>query len=140
MNIVVKAIQRRLGVSPGLRQLLEATTDAEASRWRAVRDAAKARLLDAATLYGAGSVDRDAFMAINSAAKAEHDLAEHHLASMAGDSALPSAEEVASGWAELTLKQQRAVIERLIGRITVYPAKGFVGFDVTRLSEPEWLG
>jgi DNA invertase Pin-like site-specific DNA recombinase len=137
-ELVVKAIQRRLGASPGLRQRLEAATDAEAGRWRAVRDAAKGRMLDAATLYGAGSVDRDAFMAINSAAKAEHDLAERHLGSMASDTALPSAEEVGEGWEQLTLRQKRAVIERLIGRITVYPAKGFTGFDPRRLSEPEW--
>ena len=56
--------------------------DAEPDRWRAERDAAKARMLDAAQLLGAGTIDADTFDAMHGAAKAAYDAAEAQLAAM----------------------------------------------------------
>jgi hypothetical protein len=138
-GLVVESIQRRLAASPGLRRRLDAAQDAEVERWRKERDAAKAVMLDASALYGSRAIDRDAFSAMHGAAKRDHDAAEARLASMPSDGALPSVEDVQEAWGELTLKQQRAVVERLIDSITVYPSKGgYTGFDPSRLSEPEW--
>jgi hypothetical protein len=138
--LVVEAIQRRLAESPQLRQRLDAAQDADAARWRGERDAAKARMLDAATLYGSRAIDKDTFAAMHEPAKRDHDVAERHLAAMVTDTTLPSSVEVQEAWDELTLKQQRAVVERLIGRIDVAPAQGGqVGFDASRVGTPQWL-
>jgi DNA invertase Pin-like site-specific DNA recombinase len=141
-ELVVTAIQRRLIASPGLRQRLDAAQHAEAAQWRAERDAARARTLEAGEMFGLGVIDRPTFEVMHAPAKAALDLAERKLASMvATDVVLPSASDVTEGWATLTLRQQRSVVERLIGRIVIHPAKGGGrGFDPDRVGVPEWLG
>jgi DNA invertase Pin-like site-specific DNA recombinase len=139
-QLVVKAIQRRLAESPGLRKRLDAVTDAEASQWRVERDAAKARMLQAAEMLGAGQIDRDEFDVMRTPAKAALELAESSLASLTTDTALPSFEDVEERWDYLTLKQQRAVVERLIDRIDIAPSRGgYTGFDPDRVGTPQWL-
>jgi DNA invertase Pin-like site-specific DNA recombinase len=139
-KLVVAAVKRRLASSPKLRRRLEVAQDAEAATWRGERDAAKARMLQAAELFGSGAIDRDVFDAMHNPAKAAFEHAEQKLSALTVDTTLPSVEDVQLRWDSLTLKQQRAVIERLIGSIVVAPARGGRrGFDVERLSEPEWL-
>ena len=136
---VVAAIQAELAANPKLRQRLDASHDADAARWRAERDAAKARMLDASTLLGAGTIDRDSFDAMHGAAKVAYDAAEAHLATMTTDMALPSVDDVIDRWDTLTLAQQRAVVERLIERIVIVPGhQGAPGFNRARLGTPTW--
>jgi hypothetical protein len=140
-ELVVTAIQRRLATSPGLRKRLDAAADAEAARWRVERDQAKGRMLDASMLYGSRAIDRDSFEAMHGPAKRDFETAERHLAAMTSDATLPSVEDVQEGWDELTLKQQRSVVERLVRRIVIAPSVGgYTGFDADRVGEPEWLG
>jgi DNA invertase Pin-like site-specific DNA recombinase len=137
-QLVVEAVQRRLAASRGLRRRLEVAQDAEAARWRKERDAAKAVMLDAASLYGARKIDRDAFLAMHDPAQRDHFDAEAKLSSIASDTTLPSIDDVQERWESLTLAQQRAVIERLVARIVVAPdAPGCHGLD--RVGTPEWL-
>ena len=72
-------------------------------------------------------------------AKAAFDLAEARLAAMSTDVVLPSVEDVLERWETLTLAQQRAVVERLIGRIVIAPACGGSGFNQARVGKPDWL-
>jgi DNA invertase Pin-like site-specific DNA recombinase len=140
-ELVVEAVQRRLAASSKLRKRLDAGQDKEAARWRADRDAAKARLLEAAEMFGAGAIDRDTFNAMHAPAQAAFEHAEQKLAGITTDTTLPSADDVADRWDKLTLHQQRAVVERLIARIVIAPARGGrrPGFDVARVGKPEWL-
>jgi DNA invertase Pin-like site-specific DNA recombinase len=136
---VVEIIQDQLALSPKLRKLLSATDDAEAARWRADRDAARGRMLDAGQLFGAGTIDRDTFKVMHEAAKTEHDAADARLTSMTTDMALPSADDVIHRWESLTLAVQRAVVDRLIDRIVVGQGyAGRPGFNEDRLSDPVW--
>lgn len=137
--MVVEAIQRRLATSQILRQRLEATQNGEAAHWRAERDAARARMLEAAEMRGAGTIDLPTFTAMHNPARAALEHAEARLSALATDDlTLPSAEDVAQRWDQLTLRQQRAVIERLISRIVVAPGRGKLrGLD--RVGAPEWL-
>ena len=80
-------------------------------------------MLDASTLLGAGTIDRDSFDAMHGAAKTAYDAAEARLATMATDLELPSVDDVTDRWETLTLAQQRAVVERLIERIVVAPGQ-----------------
>jgi DNA invertase Pin-like site-specific DNA recombinase len=138
-TFVVTAIQRRLAASSKLRSLLSATQDADAARWRAERDAAKARMLDAGARYGARAIDADTFDAMHGAAKADYDAAQAHLAAMTSDVELPSADDVIERWESLTLAQQRGVVERLIERIDIAPGhKGHPGFNEARIGVPVW--
>lgn len=132
--IVVDAIQRRLAASSKLRRRLNVVEEAEARRWRAERDAAKARMLEAAEMFGGGAIDRDTFDAMHAPAQAAHDFAEARLNSMTTDTVLPTVEDVRERWSALTLTQQRAVVERLIGRIVISPGTG-----LARVGTPEWL-
>jgi hypothetical protein len=140
-ELVVEAIQIRLAASPKLRQRLDADQSSQAGEWRAERDAAKARLLYAAEQFGAGAIDADEFAAMRGPARAALDAAEARLASVATDMALPSTDDVVSRWDALTPRQQRAVIERLIGSIEIAPAQRGKrpGFDADRVGEPLWL-
>lgn len=136
---VVAAIQRRLAESSKLRARLNATHDADADRWRAQRDAAKARMLDAGTRYGARAIDADTFEAMHGPAKADYDTAVAHLETMTSELDLPSADDVIERWETLTLARQRAVVERLIERIDVAPGyRGRAGFARERLGLPVW--
>jgi DNA invertase Pin-like site-specific DNA recombinase len=136
---VVQTIQDELADSPRLRKLLDVTKDAEADRWRAERKAAKARMLDASQLLGSGTIDRDSFDVMHNAAKAAYEAADGHLASMVSDTTLPSVDDVINRWETLTLRQQRAVVERLIERIDVMPGStGRPGFNADRLGVPIW--
>jgi DNA invertase Pin-like site-specific DNA recombinase len=136
---VVTAIQAELARSPKLRKRLSAGTDAEVARWRTERDAAKARMLDAATLRGAGDLDDDEFRAMRGAAKVRYDAAEARLAAMTSDRDLPSVDDVVNRWDSLTLAAQRGVVERLIERIDVAPGhQGHPGFNRARLGTPKW--
>jgi DNA invertase Pin-like site-specific DNA recombinase len=138
-RLVVDAIQERLAKTPKLRALLNAAQDADAARWRAQRDAAKTRMLAAGQLLGEGTIDRDVFDTMHSAAKVEYETAEARLATIATDVALPSADDVIERWETLTLAAQRAVVERLIERIDVAPGSvGHPGFNPARLSPPKW--
>jgi DNA invertase Pin-like site-specific DNA recombinase len=137
--LVVDAIKAGLAKSPKLRRLLEASQDREVAHWRAERDAARARTLAAAEMFGTGTIDRPAFEAMHAPAKAALDVAEAKLSSMSTDTSLPSVDEVRDGWELLTLKQQRAVVERLIERIVIFPGNaGGSGFAASRVGEPEW--
>lgn len=137
--LVVGAIQAELAANKKLRSRLNATQDADAARWRAERDAAKARMLDASGLLGAGTIDRDSFDAMHGAAKAAYNAGDAHLTTTATELALPSVEDVIERWDDLTLAQQRAVVERLIERIVVAGGVlGHPGFNPARLSTPVW--
>ena len=131
---VVEAVQRRLAASPGLRQRLTVAQDAEGALWRAERDAAQRRMLDAGHLLGSGTIDKPTFLAMNAAAKAVYESAEGRLATLTSDTVLPTAEDVMHGWDKLTLTVQRAVVEKLVRRIVVSP-----GVGLARVGEPEWL-
>jgi len=137
---VVAAIQHQLKRNRKVAKLLDATERSEAGRWRNERDEAKARMLEAGQLLGAGTVDRDTFDQIHGAAKAIHDAAEGRLASMTTGAALPTADDVINRWDTLTLTAQRAVVERLIESIEIGPATkyGVAGFDPDRLGTPKW--
>lgn len=138
-RLVVDAIQRRLAVSSKLRARLAATQDADAARWRAERDAAKARMLDAADRLGAGRLDPDEYEAMRTPAKAAYDAAVARLAAVSSDLELPTAADVIERWDTLTLAQQRGVVERLIERIDVAPGnRGTPGFASERLGTPIW--
>lgn len=137
--LVVDAIQSALAVSPALRGRLEAANDGEAGKWRAERDAAKGRMLTAAEMFGTGAIDSDEFDTMRAPAKAAFDLAEARLNSITTDVTLPSVEDVRDHWDQLTLHQQRAVVERLIARIVVAPGyTGPPGFNAARVGAPEW--
>jgi DNA invertase Pin-like site-specific DNA recombinase len=139
-RLVVDAIQRSLADSPKLRQRLDVAQDAEAARWRAERKEAQARMLEAAEMFGARAIDKDTFGVMHAPAKRDFELAEARLKAMTSDLMLPTAEEVRGSWKNLTLKQQRAVVERLIGRIVVAPGSaGRAGFNAHRVGTPEWL-
>jgi DNA invertase Pin-like site-specific DNA recombinase len=139
-KLVVEAIQRRLSVSPKLRKRLDAAQNGEAAQWRAERDAAKGRLLYASEQYGSGAIDQDEYDAMRRPARAALEHAEARLASLTTDVLLPSSVDVQERWDKLTLRQQRAAVERLIGRIEVARASGGRrGFDPERLGTPEWL-
>jgi DNA invertase Pin-like site-specific DNA recombinase len=138
-RLVVEAIQSSLAASPKLRARLNATHDADAARWRVERDAARVRMLDASALLGAGTIDRDSFDVMHSAAKSAYDAAELRLASVASDTTLPSVDDVINRWGKLTLSVQRAVVEHLIERIEVAPGySGRPGFNSERLGKPTW--
>jgi DNA invertase Pin-like site-specific DNA recombinase len=137
-KLVVDAMQKRLTASSKARKLLHASDDAEVARWRAERDRAKARMLEASEMYGTGAIDRDEFEVMRTPAKAAHDAAEARLASISTDSTLPSVEDVQEHWETLTLKQQRAVVERLIESIVIAPSTGGLGFDRARIGVPNW--
>lgn len=136
---VVTLVQAELAASPLLRARLNGTQNADTDRWRLERDAAKARMLVASQLLGAGDIDRDEFDAMRSPAKADYDAAQARLATTTSDVDLPSMDDVIDRWDTLTLVQQRAVIDRLIERIDVAPSqRGHPGFDEQRLSAPIW--
>jgi len=137
---VIDTIQTALVKSPKLRKRLNATTDADAAKQRAESAAAKARMLDASQLLGDGTIDRDGFDVMHAAAKARYDAAEGKLAAMTtADLTLPSVQDVTERWNELTLAQQRGVVERLIESITVAPSyRGSKGFHEDRLGKPVW--
>jgi DNA invertase Pin-like site-specific DNA recombinase len=137
--LVVEAIQARLAASPKLRRRLEAGQNAEAAKLRKERDAAKVRMLDASKLFGERTIDRDSFDAMHGAAKRDFDQAEAKLSAMTSDETLPSVVQVQEGWERLTLKQQRAVVDRLVERIVIAPGNGGVsGLDASRVGKPEW--
>jgi DNA invertase Pin-like site-specific DNA recombinase len=146
-RLIVRAVQIRLGESEGLRERLAASGDAEGAILRAERDAARGRMLRAAELLGSGAITEPEFEVMRNPAKAALDVAQARLDSLTSDIALPSVEDVQERWDALTLTQQRAVLERLIGSITVSPAKqgGYRpqgsrgGLDESRLGEPVWL-
>jgi hypothetical protein len=73
-------------------------------------------------------------------AKARADAARDALAALpAPEVELPPAAEIAERWDDLSLAQQRAVLDRLIERIVVVPARpGSRGFDPTRIRTPKW--
>jgi DNA invertase Pin-like site-specific DNA recombinase len=140
-TMVVEAVQRRLVASSKLRRRLEAGQNQQAARWREERDAAKGRLLQASEMFGTGAIDRDEFSAMRAPMMAAFEHAEQKLAGVTTDTTLPSADDVADRWDTLTLHQQRAVVERLIGRIVIAPARGGrrLGLDVARVGKPQWL-
>jgi DNA invertase Pin-like site-specific DNA recombinase len=140
-TMVVTAITERLAVSPGLRDRLNVAEDSEAGRWRAERDAAKVRMLIAAEMFGSGAIDPDTFAAMHRPAKTAFEFADARLSALStSDTLLPTAEDVAERWESLTLKQQRAVVERLIARIVIAPGRGGpAGFNAARVGTPEWL-
>jgi hypothetical protein len=138
-RLVVSAIQKELAANRNLRARLNATADADAARWRAERDAAKSRMLDASTLYGARRIDADSFDAMYGAAKIDYDTADARLTAVTTEVVLPSVEDVIERWDTLTLAARRAVVERLIERIEVTPAGGgYTGFNPARLGKPTW--
>lgn len=140
-TLVVELIQTELAASPALRQRLNATQDADADRWRAERDAAKARMLDASQLFGSRTIDRDAFDVMHGAAKTDYDAADARLSAMTAVTGvnMPSADDVIDRWETLTLTQQRAVVDRLIERIDVAGGyRGHPGFNPERLGRPVW--
>jgi hypothetical protein len=56
------------------------------------------------------------------------------------DHTLPTVKDILERWDKLTPKQQRGVIERLIGRIVIAPGNGGPpGFNKDRVGRPEWL-
>jgi DNA invertase Pin-like site-specific DNA recombinase len=138
-RLVVDAMRARLASSVRLRRRLDATDDAEVNRWRVERDRAKARMLEASSMFGAGDIDRDSFDAMHTPAKAAHEHAEARLASMTSTATLPTADDVAERWDTLTLGQQRSVVERLIERIDIAPGHmGHPGFNRSRIGLPKW--
>jgi DNA invertase Pin-like site-specific DNA recombinase len=138
-KLVVAAMQARLATSSRLRKRLSASDDAEVGKWRVERDRAKARMIDASTMFGAGDIDRDSFDAMHAPAKAAHEHAEARLAAMTTDTTLPSIDDVTERWDSLTLRQQRAVVERLIDSIVIAPRnRGVPGFNRSRVGAPKW--
>jgi DNA invertase Pin-like site-specific DNA recombinase len=137
-QLVVEAIQRRLAKSRGLRRRLDAAADAGVAGLRKERDAARARMIEAGEMFGAGSIDRATFEAMHAPAQAAHDAAQSKLSARTTTTTLPSLDDVVKRWDSLSLQQQRAVVERLIRRIVVAPdAPGLHGLD--RVGVPEWL-
>ena len=138
-DLVVEVVKARLTASSKVRQRLDATDDTEVAQWRAERDAAKAEMLQAAEMKASREIDLDQFRLLNTAAKAAHEHAEARLSAMETSTTLPSAADVLHRWDSLTLRQQRAVVERLVESITVAPAgRGHRGFDPARLGVPVW--
>jgi hypothetical protein len=138
-DLVVRAIQRRLSISPKLRKRLDVAQDGETAQWRAERDAARARMLEAGEMFGAGTIDRATFDVMHAPARAALEHAEARLGALGDALTLPSSADVQEAWERLTLRQQRAVVERLISRIVVAPASpGLRGFSAERVGEPEW--
>lgn len=138
-RLIVDTIQRELAANPTLRNRLSASQDADAARWRAERDEAKARMLDASARYGARAIDADEYEAIRNPAKADYDVAVAQLDAMSDDLKLPSAEDIIERWDDLTLAQQRGVVERLIERIEIAPGnRGTPGFNPERIGVPVW--
>jgi Recombinase zinc beta ribbon domain len=137
-DVVVELMQARLARSAKLRRRLNASNDAETSRWRGVRDAAKGRMLEASALYGSGSIDRDSFTVMHDAAKLDHDGAQAKLDALGSDTILPSVEDVIERWDTLTLAQQRGVVEHVIERIVVAPVNGGPRSIYDRLGRPVW--
>lgn len=138
-DAIVETIQTRLLNSPQLRALLNASIDADVAALRIERDAAKSRMLDAAQLKGAGTIDLDSFVVMNAAAKADYDAADAKLSTMTTDVLLPSADDVINNWHAMTLAVQRATLERLVERIVISDGKGCGrGFQERRIREPVW--
>lgn len=137
---VVVALQNELRRSPKLRARLSAHQDAETARLRAERDDAKATMLDASRLRGTGDLDADSWEQMYRPARQRHDRAEAALAGLAaGEVDLPAVDDVLDGWEDLTLRQRRAVVDRLVESIVVEPARGGgVGFNAGRLGTPQW--